>query len=339
MCGIIWIKRKDGKPAQKMALKRYKKQQSRGQSGFGYIALEKNKIVSYNRSETEEAIKTLVEKEIASEILFHHRFPTSTPNFAMSAHPIKVSNDLLKHDYYVIHNGVIYGDSELKKNHEKLGFKYNTELVKTWKSFDKVVCEETCWNDSESLAIELALDLDKDGKGVEVDGSVAFIALQTAKNSSKTLKMFFGRNDGSPLKINSDKHFLSITSEGGGEIVKTHTLGTLDYKTDEITYRPYVVGDDWSNRVARQRAIGFTSGYSGYSHGGTAWGYSRDEWEGNDLIEDEADYHELKAEAQELVKLIVRSADDGLDEDEIQGARDRLLVVEDAIRDYEGRGF
>ena len=57
------------------------------------------------------------------------------------------------------------------------------------------------------------------------------------------------------------------------------------------------------------------------------------------MIEDEADYHELKAEAQELVKLIVRSADDGLDEDEIQGARDRLLVVEDAIRDYEGRGF
>jgi len=45
-------------------------------------------------------------------IIAHHRYPTSTKNLINQTHPIQVSNELLEHDYLVIHNGVITNDAE-----------------------------------------------------------------------------------------------------------------------------------------------------------------------------------------------------------------------------------
>jgi hypothetical protein len=48
---------------------------------------------------------------------------------------MKVSNKMLKFDYYVVHNGMISNDEELKKEHEKLGFAYTTKCMEYQSKF------------------------------------------------------------------------------------------------------------------------------------------------------------------------------------------------------------
>lgn len=246
MCGIVAIKRYDGNgSASKMTLKRYRNQKSRGSEGFGFLAIKDGLLTEYIRTETETDIVKHLEDNHAPEIIFHHRFPTSTPNFAQASHPIKVSSPLLKHDYYMIHNGVIWNDKALKAKHEALGFKYTTELVHRYESQGNTIFENRVFNDSEALAIELAMDIDKDGVGIDVTGSIAFVVLQLKKNTQKTVKMFFGRNEGSPLKIEKSKgSFIAITSAGNGEMIPTNVLFSIDEGSKEIESREYLVGTE-----------------------------------------------------------------------------------------------
>lgn len=219
MCGIVYVKRKDGVPAYKSVMKRYHSQKNRGQQGYGYVAIKNNKVVSYKRAPTEHEIVTLMQKEDAPEILFHHRFPTSTPNIEEAAHPLLVEHTSLSHQYFVAHNGVIRNDDNLKKIHNELGFKYMTEIINGYMSVQsgKMYSSGSKWNDSESIAIETALALDGKKKTIDSEGAAAIICIQT--KGDQVTNRFFYRNASNPLKFREDKVMVSLTSEGDGEMV------------------------------------------------------------------------------------------------------------------------
>ncbi len=344
MCGIVFIRRFDKKgSASKMAIKRYKAQKARGSEGFGFIALNDGKMTEYVRTETEADILKHLEAVNTPDVIFHHRYPTSTPNFSQASHPIKVANDLLKHDYYVIHNGVIWNDKALKAKHEKLGFVYSTEIVQQYQSEGKTIFEDRMFNDSEALAIELALDIDKDGIGVDVSGSIAFVMLQTKKGSTEAVKVFFGRNEGSPLKLEKvNGSFISLTSAGAGQYVPVDTLFSVDYSTNKTTSRDYIVGDDSTTYGYSKPVSGTYQSHMGYSYNdyddyGMMPSKPRGAKHISENIEAEAEYYILKSEYEETQKrLSVLMDQDG---DEAQYLQEHLLDLEDELQEYIAKGY
>lgn len=245
-----------------MAQKRYRAQKTRGTQGFGYVAVDDGYIVNFTRSAGEKEIMESIQKESANEIMFHHRYPTSTPNYAEAAHPILVRHDSLKYDYYVIHNGIISNDDDLREKHFKDGFTYSTEITQNYCHGTKVLETISVFNDSEALAIELARDIDS-GKhaGLEhVRGSIAFICLQADKTTGKTIKLMCGRNYGSPLKV--DKvvgHYLALTSEGKGQEIAENHLFTYEYGNQAADSIPYKIGTQY---YSRDYSKNYTQSYS-----------------------------------------------------------------------------
>lgn len=228
MCGVVWVRRKDGRPAYKSVLKRYHKQKSRGTDGYGYVAIEKNKIVAYQRATTEHEIMQLLEKETASEILFHHRNPTSAPNIVETAHPILVAHEKLEHSYLVAHNGVTRNTDTLKKEHEAKGFRYMTELVTGFtavQSGNHYSNGTPKWNDSESLAVETALTLDGKQDNIGAMGPAAVVGLQVHRGT--IVRRFFYRNALNPLLHHTDKVMTTVTSAGHGVEVPTTYIWEL----------------------------------------------------------------------------------------------------------------
>ena len=318
MCGICYVKRTDGKPARKMIEKRYKKQKYRGSEGFGYLAIDdKNKIVEYRKAKTEAKIIDFLEDTNASEILFHHRFPTSTPNFEESAHPIFVSNEALKHDYYLVHNGIISNDDALKAKHDTLGFDYTTQVRKIWQSHNgKTITEVKKWNDSEALAIELALAIDSDKDEIGTRGSIAFIMYQVAKHSRKIEKIFWGRNT-NPLMLQITKDFVSLCSEGAGEAIEADKLFSFDYTTRQTDVRDFKYGLEpkWDYQSS---AFHYPKTETmGYNYGG---------------YDDEDGYWELMAERDEIMTSLSKPS---VDEYEEQYLLERLEEVDAEIKAYD----
>ena len=249
MCGIITIITREIKttlPSQILSL--YKMQKSRGEEGFGFVAIDNKLNTTMQRAEEEKTIEEKLltfNKKNLSCIIFHHRYPTSTPNYEEMAHPIKVKNRLLKNDYYVIHNGVISNDEKLHTEHKKEGFKYTTEMTEITKTANRRT-ELLQYNDSECLAIEIAKMLEAKDRGEDitldtVSGSVAFIALQTTKNG-KALKLYYGRNSQSPLKISGDSDNYYLASEGKGEDIAINTLYELSMQTMDLKQTPCIIG-------------------------------------------------------------------------------------------------
>ena len=259
MCGIIHCKKtKEGKSVREELLQRYRKQKSRGQQGYGFIEMKRGYITGEQRSEEEDSIIKKIQKSHADEILFHHRYPTSTPNFIEATHPIYVSHKDLKYDYYVIHNGVITNDEELKEVQNKQGYKYTTELKKQYVT-SKNVYQEIMWNDSEALAIDFAQAIET-GKDIEARGSIAVIALQFTKNTKKALNLYYGHNHGNPLKIENNKSLFSLSSETG-EDIETNVLFCYNYASNTITEVKKDIGIYPKPTVT----AGYTSGYSAYT--------------------------------------------------------------------------
>lgn len=244
MCGIVYVKREDGLPANKMIIKRYQEQKKRGNEGFGYVAIEDGYIKDVKRATTEAEIIRLLEKEKSSEILFHHRYPTSTENYSEVTHPIVVDNKDLKHVYHVVHNGVLQNEEELKKEHNKLGFDYTTEFVEkqitVFRDY-QYESETTFYNDSEALAIEIALFSEDKKKTIEADGTIAFIAIQSERDG-KVTAILFGRNYGNPLVREETKDFICIRSEGKGDNVMAHELNCFNRITGEQYFTDIDIG-------------------------------------------------------------------------------------------------
>jgi hypothetical protein len=160
----------------------------------------------------------------ATEVMFHHRIPTSTINVRNACHPFS-TKDYFENQYVVIHNGVLHNEDLLKKEHDKLGIQYVS------------VQENGRFNDSEALAYDLARYFEGQVDTLTARGSIAFIAVKRDE-AGKPVCLFFGRNYGNPLKMKRTKYSLTLSSEGKGEDVEAHTLYCFNYDTGELTKRP-----------------------------------------------------------------------------------------------------
>lgn len=231
MCGIIAA---FGKNPQKHVKNLYEQQKTRGRQGFGYIGIRNNKVVSYKRTEEEVPIMNMLNKEGKLDaIIFHHRLPTSTPNFETAAHPIKVSHESLDFDYYAVHNGVVSNPDELRKKHEELGFEYNTYIRTIIQTAGSIKSSEK-FNDSEALAIELARLIDGDTDKIAAEGSMAFIVVQVNKETQEVQGVFYGRNYRNPLVMNrfGGTKNLTISSQNNkGFDVQTNIIYSLNLQT------------------------------------------------------------------------------------------------------------
>lgn len=269
MCGIVFVKG----PSEHIVdtvLKHYKAQKSRGVEGFGFVAMNGNKLV-WNRTQHEYEIKNKLKKVNGhSEVLFHHRYPTSTENIEEAAHPIKVSHKELEFDYYVVHNGVITNDDKLKEKHEKIGYKYTTEIEKyisVKNKKEKYYITGSEYNDSECLAIELARFNEGLSSDIDTIGSVAFIMLQVEKKTQKPVSLHYGRNSGNPLGWTVDGNYEVLASEGQDKIA-VNTWFTYSYKTGFT--------------ISQSVEIGTTYAYTGSQYTGATYGLTAGKTYGND---------------------------------------------------------
>lgn len=213
MCGLIAILgRPNSKNTNKILLDQYENQASRGKNGFGLIEINKTEL-NIKRSMSEPRAMLDMASASAKILLLHHRFPTSTPNLHDQTHPILVSNKELKHDWLVMHNGVINNDSDLKIIHENIGYSYNTEMEELYQYSG---FKYTQFNDSEAFAIELVRFLEKKNEIIGTQGSAAFIATKINKISGKAISVIVGRNDKNPLDMELTDDGILIASNING---------------------------------------------------------------------------------------------------------------------------
>lgn len=248
MCGLVMLLSKKGKPAGQYAFDLYTKQKTRGQQGYGYLAIKGTELVKVGRAKSEASIKEQIHKEKADLILFHHRLPTSTKNTLGTTHPIFVSHQELEYDYYFAHNGVITNAKILKTQHEVLGYKYNTQFTeKTYAKYENGDIEEIgagveVFNDSESLAIELARFIEGKTRRVNTVGGAAFLGVSLIKGTNQVHRVYFGKNLGRSLNYLTNKKWFGVTSETGQD-VKDMTLFTLNLETRELEEEELVIDD------------------------------------------------------------------------------------------------
>ncbi|MEK7112985.1 MAG: hypothetical protein AAB875_06765, partial [Patescibacteria group bacterium] len=186
-----------------------------------------------------QIIKALSELEETDLIIFHHRIPTSSPNTAKANHPILIENKKLENKYYLVHNGHITNSDELKKDHEKIGFSYQTNVLSHYKTLPNQ--HYSCFTDSESLGVELALYIEGKKEKVEAIGGVACFLLQVNRDNI-AIKFFSFRNS-NPIKMYSNQNGVFLSSSGKGEEVKSDTLFELDLSTFKITKRKLKIAE------------------------------------------------------------------------------------------------
>lgn len=224
----------DGRSVNRQVWKQYQRQKTRGKEGFGvfdgkYIvkaAMEKRIKRWFKRGRNQTGM-----------LLFHHRFPTSTPNIKKAAHPFHTGNFFGKTRYVLVHNGVINNPDTLKEEHEKLGIKYQSVL------------DDGKYNDSEALLWDFALTMEGHQKELKAYGGIAFICVKMV--DGKPEKLLYGRNYGRPLKVKRSKKTVMLSSEGDGTEVEALKLFTYDYgtgKTSQEHFRiPSFLGGSYSS--------------------------------------------------------------------------------------------
>ena len=273
MCGIFATK-KNGK-----IVEYYKSQKARGSEGFGVITIAKNKTFNLRRWTKETEFLTglaEIEKEGNIFTLVHHRFPTSSKNWISQTHPIKVKYNGFV--YFIMHNGVISNDEDLKKEHDKLGIEYDT-LITTTVETNMSKWQTLEWNDSNALAIEICRFIEGEVDDLkQVRGSYAFFVVKT--DGETVVDVFAGRNSGNPIKIN-DK---SMGSTIGHKDLETGVLFKLEYAKDLIFTPVKNFTDNYSSPSYS------TYGYNSY-YDSKDYGYKRYEWE--DDLEDEYEDEEI----------------------------------------------
>lgn len=246
MCGIVYAKSLVDKPVSKKVIKQYKDQKHRGSDGFGFYAPNENRLTHNTR---EGRILSLLRRNKSSEILMHHRFPTSTANRRNACHPFS-TKDYFENQYVVVHNGVLYNEDALKKEHELLGIKYVSEQ------------DNGRFNDSESLAYDVARYLEGEVDKITACGTIAFIAIKRDKEGNP-VSLHFGRNLGNPLHIKMSKKNITISSEGDGDMVDADKVYTYVYATGELTYTDCVIPSYSSAGYGYQGSYGDYRGYTG----------------------------------------------------------------------------
>lgn len=253
----------------KAVLKRFNKQRGRGVKGFGYAPINNGRLAEVERFETEADMEKSLKSRKEPFILFHHRQPTSTPNFKDMAHPIEVENkELGENKFIVVHNGVIRNEDELKKKHEKLGYQYTTHLIERVVVETRSGKQETkteSFNDSEAFAIELARYLTGKSDKIDCLGTIAFIAFEVDKKD-KLVRTHYGHNAGNPLKIEDNNALFFIKSEGEGETVPVDTIFTIDESNGQLSSKKEDIGrvgytPAKATPVHGQQRMGFGANY------------------------------------------------------------------------------
>lgn len=265
MCGIIYAKRAKNKAVATYVEAAYALQKSRGSEGFGFVAIRRDGTYFVSRKEQEEDILKELRKRGESEIIFHHRKPTSTNNYEFCAHPILVSNQTLTYDYLIVHNGVVSNPDTLQWKHEGMGFEYTTkhEHVHDVRVAGRVIhsTKREAYNDSEALAIEFALFLE--GKIEEIDwsGTASIVAVKIDKHSNKVAEILWGHNTGNPLverEIGVKKGNVAIiASAGGGNDIVEGVLYRKDFATNEITSEYVDLGKTYRSYRSSYSNYGF----------------------------------------------------------------------------------
>lgn len=247
MCGIISA---FGKNPSKHVREQYTKQFNRGEDGFGFIALKNNRIVYKARC----AHESLIWAELAAAdvrepdaILFHHRFPTSTINVPEAAHPLPIMQSSYRHNYYVLHNGVISEADKEVREIEKTGYTFASRVTEvTMYRAGGVMYEVTGnsdVNDSEVLGYYIAEFLEGNRKDIPVGGPIAAITLQENKKTGHC-NVFIMRNYGNPLQVKRDKDagVLLIASEANGVMVPAQKIHKLTRKHALATVTNVMIG-------------------------------------------------------------------------------------------------
>lgn len=244
MCGLIAAFNTDPKkknktektgPVNEFIINQYEDQHGRGTQGFGIIRIDKNQKIEVDRAT--EPVKFLLDlyQSPSKMIIAHHRMPTSTENKMSQTHPMYVANELLTHSYLVVHNGVVGNAEELKTKHETLGFKYTTEHTEkyggTYPGYPGRT--EVKFNDSEALAIELALFIEGKIHTIGTFSNAAFIIVQIDKTVINASKIFYGRR-GNPLMMSKTRGSLRLSSEGSGNEVEEGHLYSFDVKDADM---------------------------------------------------------------------------------------------------------
>lgn len=204
MCGVIYIRSKNKentvvkRTVNKAVLKQFLSQKDRGTLGFGIFDNENKKLV---KETTEHKIIKYLRGHSSSDILFHHRQPTSTKNVRSAAHPFSTQEFFGDVQYILIHNGIVHNSSELLKKHAELGIVYQSTQP------------DGGFNDSEALTWEVALYLQGVIDKIDARGSVAFICIEKHKDDPNKDTLYWYRNSGSPLVVCDNSKFFSLASE------------------------------------------------------------------------------------------------------------------------------
>lgn len=238
MCGIIYANSLTGQPVNKKIIKQFNKQMSRGVQGFGIYDGDYQNIV---RTPHKRKIVRWLKRYPSSDILFHHRLPTSTDNVKNACHPFSTGSTF-DTQYILVHNGVLWNDDELYVDHCKMGIQYSSKQ------------RDGRYNDSEALLWDFALYMEGKQTEMKAEGSIAFICM-AIKGDSKTL--YFGRNSGSPLNLLMTDDVLMLSSEGAGKSIETNTLYQFDYDTNTLTSSPMTIPSGY-------RSYQSTAYYGGY---------------------------------------------------------------------------
>jgi len=259
MCGIIFGATLNKRSVADFILNQYEDQQSRGSRGFG-VALEDEKGAIKILRSTEPLkffFDVQTEGKNAPLILAHHRQPTSSENKCSQTHPILVDHKSFKFRWLIVHNGVISNKDELKKNHDELGFPYTTVRQKN------ETTEE--FNDSESLAIEVARYLEGKSQIILAEGSAAWIALKVDKNTNKPLGLYFARRS-NPLRLSFTNNMLFLASEL--DIKLSNSIDEKKLYSVDLTKKKYEVLEQpikWKDYVY-QNTYSKPSGFGATHH-------------------------------------------------------------------------
>ncbi len=266
MCGIIYIKKKNkflsSAKLNELLIGAYDNQSHRGSDGFGFVARDVYNTVHYKRATTLSDIKKELEKINIVEILFHHRYPTSTVNLEETAHPFLISDSRLKYDYYFVHNGSISNADKIKEVIDKHYIQVMSE-VRTTRTVKNIVDNqielvdyetELTYNDSEVLGIELALYNEGIIREVTSVGNATVFLIAVDKNSCDFVSLSFGRNEGRPLVCSRNDNYIMLSSESKDnniEQVEPNVYWKYDYTTDtmEQSKFPVLIKENYIRKV------------------------------------------------------------------------------------------
>ncbi len=265
MCGII---ASIGGDCVADTLRQYDKQKSRGQQGFGLVAIKGGKRVAFERATNERSIKALmmsIEDLKPDTILFHHRFPTSTANLVEAAHPLPISKKGWQHRYWMLHNGVVSGQDASAIHKDGYRCKSRIEEVKYLRTYSGRMYTEvvdTEINDSEYLGYYVASLLEGKRGDIPMSGAIACLVLQEHKKTGEC-QVFAMRNYMNPLEIvrskNKGVHTLQLSSEGkGGATMEPHKIWKVDMSTLKLSMHMAV-------NIGKKYEVASTTGFTGFN--------------------------------------------------------------------------